>query len=165
MDAPCSVKGTIEGRREIRWRGEMRRDRTQRERQNRERKRDGSESESGSDRAGETEPGMRDTFLNVWMPGCQTPQHIYARPPLVVAGSSEAFVWVQQARCLGLMNLGDASQKPHLDRRRAAVGKAFKDLQPALRHPGSMRLRALLYRVYVVPALLYALPEASGLTD
>jgi len=88
-----------------------------------------------------------------------------ARPPLVVAGSSEAFVWVQQARCLGLMNLGDASQKPHLDRRRAAVGKAFKDLQPALRHPGSMRLRALLYRVYVVPALLYALPEASGLTD
>eukprot|EP00955_Chlamydomonas_euryale_P053247 355434-Chlamydomonas_euryale.AAC.4 len=62
------------------------------------------------------------------------------------------------------MTAEDPSQKPHFHRRLAAAGKAFKDLLPALPRPGSMRTRAMLYRVYVVPALLYAVPETSGLT-
>jgi len=63
------------------------------------------------------------------------------------------------------MTAEDPSQKPHFHRRLAAAGKAFKDLLPALPRPGSMRTRAMLYRFYVVPALLYAVPETCGLTD
>jgi len=44
--------------------------------------------------------------------------------------------------------------------RRGRPSKAF-----CWQCPGSMRTRALLYRVYVVLVLLYALPETSGLTD
>mmetsp|Transcript_28668 Transcript_28668/g.84830 ORF Transcript_28668/g.84830 Transcript_28668/m.84830 type:complete len:181 (-) Transcript_28668:245-787(-) len=51
----------------------------------------------------------------------------------------------------------------HLHRRLAAAGKAFKEMLPALRCPCSMRPRAMLYRVCVVPALPCALPKTSGL--
>eukprot|EP00955_Chlamydomonas_euryale_P069869 360607-Chlamydomonas_euryale.AAC.2 len=88
-----------------------------------------------------------------------------------------------QASYLGLMTAEDPSQNAHLHRRLAAAGKAFedllsalrrpgsmhtrafKDLLPALRRPGSMHTRAILHRLYFVPALLYAVPETSGLTD
>jgi len=64
---------------------------------------------------------------------------------------------------LGLMTAEDPSQKPHFHRRLAAAGKAFKDLLPALPRPGSMRTRAMLYRVYVAPpfSMLYQGPAAS----
>eukprot|EP00955_Chlamydomonas_euryale_P101124 365325-Chlamydomonas_euryale.AAC.22 len=68
------------------------------------------------------------------------------------------------ARYLGLMTAEDASKNPNLHRRLAAAGEAFKDLLPALRRVGSMRTRAMLYGVFVVPSLLYAVPETSGLT-
>eukprot|EP00955_Chlamydomonas_euryale_P101659 365362-Chlamydomonas_euryale.AAC.14 len=88
-----------------------------------------------------------------------------ARPPLSIPGTCEAIAWAHQARYLGLMPAEDPSQTPHLYRRLAASGKIFKDLLPALRPAGSMRTRAMLYRVYVVPAILYAVLETCGLTD
>eukprot|EP00955_Chlamydomonas_euryale_P115790 366378-Chlamydomonas_euryale.AAC.11 len=61
------------------------------------------------------------------------------------------------------MTAEELSQNPHLHRRLAAAGKAFKEMLPALRCPCSMRPRAMLYRVYVVPALLSAVTETSAL--
>eukprot|EP00955_Chlamydomonas_euryale_P074976 362183-Chlamydomonas_euryale.AAC.2 len=72
---------------------------------------------------------------------------------------------MQHRSHLSLMTAEDPSHNPHLHRRLAAAGRAFKNLLPARRRPGSMQIRTMIYCVYVVPSLLYAVPETSCLID
>ena len=47
----------------------------------------------------------------------------------------------------------------------AAAGAAYRRLLPALRQPGPRRTRGSLYRVYVVPALIYGVAEIYALSQ